>query len=593
MNRFLGRLLPGRRAPAAQAEMQAAVRDKEIAEESLRRVEAHLAQLVRNVTDYAIFLLTPEGIVSTWNAGAERIKGYRAEEIIGQHFSAFYPPEVVASGWPQIELERAARLGRHEDEGWRIRKDGTRFWANVLITAMRGADGSLEGFSKITRDLTERMRNEERLRQAAAQLEVRIEERTAELEHVNRSLQTEIEERTKLERELRHRVADLAEEDRRKNEFLATLAHELRNPLAPIQYAHEILRLEDHDPARRAEAHAILTRQLHQMVRLIDDLLDLSRISRNKLELRRERVDLATVLQDAAETARPLIEERRHRLAIHHAEGPIVLHADRARLGQVFSNLLSNAAKFTGHGGSIEVTVTREGALGVVRVRDTGIGIAPEMLPRIFDMFVQADRSLERTQSGLGIGLTLVQRIVQMHGGLVDARSKGRGTGSEFTIRLPAEPEAIATRPTTPAEPTIALEPEGPRRRVLVADDNEDAVQSLSLMLRAMGHEVITAGNGEEAVRAAETGRPDLALLDIGMPVLNGYEAARRIREHPWGTALPLVALTGWGLEEDRRQARESGFDRHLVKPVDLATLRALISELPANGTSGPGLSGP
>ena len=587
MNRFLGRLLPGRRAPAARAEMRAAVRDKEIAEESLRRVEHHLAQLVRDVTDYAIFLLTPEGIVSTWNTGAERIKGYRAEEIIGRHFSVFYPPEVVASGWPQIELERAARLGRHEDEGWRIRKDGTRFWANALITAMRGADGSLEGYSKITRDLTERMRNEERLRQAAAQLEVRIEERTAELEHVNRSLQTEIEERTKLEGELRGRVADLAEEDRRKNEFLATLAHELRNPLAPIQYAHEILRLAHNDPARRAEAHAILTRQLHQMVRLIDDLLDLSRITRNKLELRRERVDLATVLQDAAETARPLIEDRRHRLTIHHAEGPIVLHADRARLAQVFSNLLSNAAKFTGHGGTIEVSVAREGAEGVVRVRDTGIGIAPKMLPRIFDMFVQADRSLERTQSGLGIGLTLVQRIVQMHGGLVDARSGGRDTGSEFTIRLPAEPES--TRSLQP-EPTAALEPEGPRRRVLIADDNEDAVQSMSLMLRAMGHEVITAGNGEEAILAAETSRPDLVLLDIGMPVLNGYEAARQIREHPWGAALPLVALTGWGLEEDRRQARESGFDRHLVKPVDLATLRALISELPSNGKheSGP-----
>ncbi|HET9252293.1 MAG TPA: ATP-binding protein [Candidatus Eisenbacteria bacterium] len=549
----------------------------------MRRVEDHLAQLVRDVTDYAIFLLTPEGIVSTWNAGAERIKGYRADEIIGRHFSIFYTPDVAASGWPAVELERAVRFGRHEDEGWRVRKDGSRFWANVVITAMRGPDGEIEGFSKITRDLTERMRNEERLRQAAAHLEVRIEERTAELEHANRSLQAEIEERTKLEGELRRRVSQLAEEDRRKNEFLATLAHELRNPLAPIQYAHEILRLSAGDPGRSAEAHAILTRQLHQMVRLIDDLLDLSRITRNKLELRRERVDLATVLQDAAETTRPLIEAREHRVVIHHAETPIVLHADRARLAQVFSNLLSNAAKFTARGGSIEITAGREGTEGVVRVRDTGIGITPGMLPRIFDMFVQADRSLERTQSGLGIGLTLVQRIVQMHGGTVEVRSGGPGTGSEFTVRLPAEPEANGTVPARD-ERSAALAAEGAtRRRVLVADDNEDAVRSLSLVLRAMGHEVVTARNGEEAVRLAETSRPDLALLDIGMPLVNGYDAARRIREQPWGAGIPLIALTGWGLEDDRRQASESGFDRHLVKPVDVDTLRALISELPGN----------
>ncbi|HEU5310648.1 MAG TPA: ATP-binding protein, partial [Candidatus Eisenbacteria bacterium] len=342
----------------------------------------------------------------------------------------------------------------------------------------------------------------------------------------------------------------------------------------------------------RAEAHAILTRQLQQMVRLIDDLLDLSRITRNKLELRRERVDLTTVLQDAAETARPLIEDRQHRLVIHHVQTPLMLHADRARLGQVFSNLLSNAAKFTAQGGSIEVTVAREGPEGVVRVRDTGIGIPPEMLPRIFDMFVQADRSLERTQSGLGIGLTLVRRVVQMHGGRVEARSGGRGKGSVFTVRIPAEPETTVTR-SMRDEPgrddaSGALEIRGPRRRVLVADDNEDAVRSLSLMLRAMGHEVVTAQNGEEAVRLAETSRPDLALLDIGMPLLNGYDAARRIREQPWGGALPLVALTGWGLEEDRRQAKESGFDRHIVKPVDVGTLRTLISELPEKGARFP-----
>jgi len=578
MRQFLSRLFPGRNP----ARMRAAVRDKEIAEASLRRIEEHLAQLVRDVSDYAIFLLSPSGIVSSWNAGAQRIKGYRAEEIIGKHFSVFYPPEVVASGWPQTELEQAARLGRFEDEGWRVRKDGTRFWANVIITALRGPDGGLEGFSKITRDLTERMRNEERLRQAAAELEIRIQERTGELEHANRALQTEIDERAKLESELRRRVAQLAEEDRRKNEFLATLAHELRNPLAPIQYAHEILQLSGGEPKLGDEAHAILSRQIQQMVRLIDDLLDLSRITRNKLELRRGRVDLAAVLEDAVQTARPLLEAREHKLHLELPNPPIALYADRARLAQVFSNLLSNATKFTNRGGSIEVSAAREGTEALVRVRDNGIGIAPEMLHRVFDMFVQADRSLERTQSGLGIGLTLVQRIVLMHGGRVSARSGGRGTGSEFLVRLPAEPlEKVTDRPL---EPAAGRGSEAASYRVLVADDNADAVRSLSLVLRAMGHEVVTASDGDEAVRLASESRPDLVFLDIGMPRMNGFEAARRIREQPWGRNLPLVAITGWGLEDDRRQAKESGFDRHLVKPVDRETLNALIRELAGNG---------
>jgi PAS domain S-box-containing protein len=582
MRNLMGRLFPGRRFPSPQ--VREAVRDRKLAEESLRRVEGHLAELVRGVGDYAIFLLNPDGFVTTWNLGAERIKGYRADEIIGKHFSAFYPPDVAATGWPQVELERAVEHGRHEDEGWRIRKDGSLFWANVIITPIYGPDGVLEGFSKITRDLTERMRNEERLRQAAAHLEIRVEERTAELEHANRSLQTEIRERTKLENELRRRVAELAEEDRRKMEFLATLAHELRNPLAPIQYAHELLRLAEDDSNLRLEAHGIMARQIHQMIRLIDDLLDLSRITRNKLELRRERVGLAEVLTDACQTARPLMEARGHRLSVHLPDAPIMLHADRARLSQVFSNLLSNAAKFTHRGGSIEITLVREGTESVICVRDDGIGIAAEMLPRIFDMFVQADRSLEQTQSGLGIGLTLVQRVVQMHGGRVEARSGGRGKGSEFLVRLPSTPVSRTGDVTGPS-----VRPERgavPGKRVLVVDDNEDAVRSLTLMLTMMGHEVVTAKDGEEAVRMVEESRPDLVLLDIGMPRLNGYDAARRIREEPWGRKLPLVALTGWGLEEDRRLAKESGFDRHVVKPIGVDTLRALIRELGGNGAT-------
>lgn len=547
-----------------------------------QRKSDYLATLVRNVGDYAIFLLNPEGIVSTWNVGAERIYGYGEDEIVGKHFSAFYPREVVATGWPQTELDQAVRLGRFEDEGWRVRRDGTTFWGNVVVTPLFDPEGGLEGFSKITRDLTERRRNEERLRRLAAQLEVRMEERTAELAHANRALQAEIEERTKLERELRRRVAELAEEDRRKTEFLATLAHELRNPLAPIQYAHELLLSAEGDPGVRAGAHAILGRQLHQLVRLIDDLLDLSRITRNKLELRKERIDLASIVADAVQTVRPLLEARRHRLTVRLPEEPVHLSADRARMSQVFSNLLSNAAKFTESGGTIEVRAERAGAEVVFQVLDTGIGIAPEMLPRVFDMFVQADRSLERSQSGLGIGLTIVRQVVQMHGGRVEARSAGRGEGSQFTVRLPAEGPSVTGAPRP--ERARERKPLAPGRRILVADDNEDAVQSLGLMLEGMGHEVFTARDGFEAIHVAEKNRPDLVLLDIGMPRLNGYETARRIREQPWGKSLPLVALTGWGLEEDRQLARESGFDRHVVKPVGVEALGQLILELTGNG---------
>ena len=575
-SRLFGRKPPP--PPPPPRELLDALDARTAAEESLRRSRENFNGIVEGVRDYAIFLLDPSGVVVSWNQGAKRIKGYEREEIIGKHFSTFYPEEAVRAGWPQTELENASKSGRFEDEGWRVRRDGSRFWANVVITTLYQPDGTLRGFLKITRDLTERMRSEEGLRHAQAELEMRVNERTGELGEANRALKAEIAERHLLEQELRKRVAVMAEDDRRKNEFLATLAHELRNPLAPIQYAYELMNLAGSNETLRAEAQSILHRQVQHMVRLIDDLLDLSRITRNKLELRRERIELTAVIEDAVETIRPLMEARGHDLRVRLAPGPILVQADRTRLAQVFSNLLSNAAKFTERGGRIRLTSERDGADIVVRVQDNGIGISPAMLPRIFDMFVQADRSLERIQSGLGIGLTLVKRVAEMHGGSVEARSEGAGHGSEFLVRIPIDRAMPVPGDATPPDGS-ARHPET-NVRVLVADDNEDAVRSLAMMLRAMGHEVHTARDGAEVLEAAATIMPSLILMDIGMPRMNGYDAARRIREQPWGRTITLVALTGWGLEEDKRLATEAGFDRHIVKPIEPSVLRSILAGL-------------
>ena len=573
LSRFFGK----KPAPPPAPELQEAIEAREAAEESLRRSRENFNLIAQGVRDYALFMLDPKGVIISWNEGAQRINGYTRDEIIGKHFSIFYPEEAIRSKWPDTELENAAKTGRFEDEGWRLRKDRSRFWANVVITTLYDPDGSVRGFLKITRDLTERMRSEEGLRHAQAELEMRVNERTAELAEANRALKTEISERHLLEQELRNRVAVMAEDDRRKNEFLATLAHELRNPLAPIQYAYELMNLAGDNENLRDEAQAILHRQVQHMVRLIDDLLDLSRITRNKLELRRDRIELTAVIEDAVETARPLLEARGHDLRVRLAPGPILVNADRTRLAQVFSNLLSNAAKFTERGGRIRLTSEREGGQIVIRVQDNGIGIAPAMLPRIFEMFVQADRSLERTQSGLGIGLTLVKRVVEMHGGTVEAKSEGIGHGTEFAVHLPIDAAPPIEDLGLPAEEAPQ---ESTSVRVLIADDNEDALRSLAMMLRAMGHEVHTAQDGAEVLEVAATIMPSLILMDIGMPRVNGYDAARRIREQPWGRNITLVALTGWGLEEDKRLAAEAGFDRHVVKPAEASTLRAILAGL-------------
>ena len=366
--------------------------------------------------------------------------------------------------------------------------------------------------------------------------------------------------------------------DLRKDEFLATLAHELRNPLAPIRNSLEIMaRLKD-DPESMEQARSIMERQLTQMVSLIDDLMDVSRISRDKLQLRKERVELAAVVRSAVEAIDPLVAASGHELIVALPAEPVWLLADPTRLAQVLSNLLNNSAKYTEPGGRITLAAERQGSDLVVAVRDTGLGIPAEMLPRIFDMFAQVDRSLERAQGGLGIGLTLVKRLVEMHGGTIEAHSEGVGRGSEFVVRLPVLIELHEPEP--PVEPSgngesAAAAPQ----RILVVDDNHDSARSLARLLKLVGNEVRTAHDGLEAVETATSFRPEVVLLDIGLPKLNGYDVARRIRQEPWGREMVLIALTGWGQDEDRRRSEEAGFNDHLVKPVNPDALLKLLQE--------------
>jgi two-component system CheB/CheR fusion protein len=374
-------------------------------------------------------------------------------------------------------------------------------------------------------------------------------------------------------------VHEVKEADRRKNEFLAMLAHELRNPLAPIRNSLHVMQLKGGEAESVQAASEMMERQVGQMVRLVDDLLDVSRISQGRLELRKERTELAAVVSQAVEAARSLLAAEQHDLSITLPSQPLYLDADPVRLAQVVGNLLSNACKFTHRGGRIRLEVEREGDQAVVRVQDNGIGIAGEQLGRIFDLFMQVDTSLERSVSGLGIGLTLVKKLVELHGGAVEAKSAGVGRGSEFVLRLPLLLETAAARAAGPAAGESAF---ATPRRILIVDDNRDAAESLALLLGITGNQTQTAYDGLEAVETAEKFKPDLVLLDIGLPKLNGYEACRRIREQPWSRGMKLVALTGWGQEEDRSRASDAGFDSYMVKPVDYAALKALLSSLPS-----------
>jgi PAS domain S-box-containing protein len=374
-------------------------------------------------------------------------------------------------------------------------------------------------------------------------------------------------------------VRQLREDDRRKDEFLATLAHELRNPLAPIRNAIQLLKAKGPQEPELVWGREVIDRQVQHMTRLLEDLLDVSRISHNKLELRKEKVELAEVIRHAVETSRPAIEAGGHDLSLDLAREPVFINVDPVRVAQVFSNLLSNAAKYTKPGGHIRLVEDRKGSDVLVTVRDDGIGISADMLPHVFDMFSQAQRMRDQSQGGLGIGLSLVRSILELHGGSIEAKSEGVDKGSDFIVRLPlvVEPMMMPDRPALQELNPKAIAP----RRILVADDLKDSADTLAVLLRAMGHEVKTAYDGEEAVLAASIFRPEIVLLDIGMPKLNGYDACRKIRAESWGKSLCLVALTGWGQDDDRAKTEEAGFDAHLVKPADPDALIRLLDTAP------------
>jgi PAS domain S-box-containing protein len=495
--------------------------------------------LMECVTDYAIFYLDPHGRVATWNAGAERTFGYAEAEIVGQHFSCFFTAEDVQQGQPDKELQTAAQTGRASDDRWMVRKGGARLWCNGVTTALRDEEGRLRGFAKVLRDRTEWKHLEEALHQRAEQL---------------------------------------AQEARQKDDFLAVLAHELGNPLAPIRNALQVIRLGSHDPALIEQMRAMAERQVGHLTRLVDDLLDLSRISRGLIRLLNEPLEVAQPVQQAVEGVQPLVRERGLTLSVALPPQPVYVEADPTRLQQVVGNLLRNAARYTDPGGHILLTARQEGTDLVLRIRDTGIGIASEMLPRIFDLFVQAERRLDRSHGGLGIGLTLVRRLVEQHGGSVTAHSEGPGKGSEFVVRLPALPEdrkgELLRKHGDDQQPVVPSAP----RHILVVDDNMDAAESLAVLLRLEGHEVRVAPDGPAALAAAQADPPEMVVLDLGMPGMDGFEVARRLRAEPGSDGVLLVALTGWAQEEDRRRCYEAGFDGHLPKPVEWDALRQFLA---------------
>lgn len=620
-----------------------------------------LASIVESSND-AIVSKSLDGIIQSWNAAAERLFGFTAEQAVGQHISLVIPPDRIAEEDEIIAKLRAGqRIEHYETE--RKRSDGQRIMVSLTISPLQDNSGNVIGVSKIVRDITERKRVERERQNFVTVVEnstdfigmcdldglpffvnhaglemvglesIEDARRTklqefffpedqemimndflsavqknghGEVEVRFRHFKTgaarwmvykvllltnaanepigyatvsqDVTDRKRLEDDLRRLAADLSETDRRKNEFLATLAHELRNPLAPMSNMLEVVKRANNDVEVVKRAHDTIERQLGQLVRLVDDLLDLNRITHDRLELRRSEVELSSVIEQAIEVARPLLDSAGQELIVDLPGEPIFLNADRARLAQVFGNLLNNSSKYTRPKGSISLSAKRDGEEVVVSVKDNGAGIPPDKLDSIFDMFMQIDGTAERSQGGLGIGLTLVKRLAEMHGGSIKAQSDGDGQGSEFIVRLP-----VLNKSTVGSQARPDVTRQSPsQRRIVIVDDNRDSADSLAMLLEITGNQTFMAHDGIEAIEVIEKQRPEVVLLDIGLPGLNGYEVCRRVREQQWGKDIVMIALTGWGQEDDRRKSEEAGFNSHLVKPVDYNKLLALLGTLTA-----------
>ena len=501
-------------------------------EEALRQSEERFRLLVDGVQDYAIFLLSPEGVVTSWNVGARRILGYEAGEIAGKHFSRFYMAEDIAEGKPWAELAIARESGRVEEEGWRRRKDGATFWARVVVTSLYDSDGNLRGYAKVTQDLTQR-RHSEALAASASNL----------------------------------------------NNFIAVLAHELRNPLAPIRNAVQLQRRAAPTDPMQEMARQIIDRQSAQLARIVDDLLDISRITRGTLAMETKSCDVAAIVDRAIETARPSIDATEQSLVIGSGNPTWRVLGDELRLVQALTNILNNASRYTDPGGTIVVNVTSDTTVDTpqvrISVRDTGRGIDPQLLHSIFGMFVQGKDPLNRPAQGLGVGLALTRSIIELHHGTVEAKSAGVGKGAEFIISLP-----LLAAPVAHIAPSVAREGKAdgaPRHRILIVDDNADAAAALASLLQEHGQEVLVVNDGSAALQAYEGFRPQIVLLDIGMPGMNGLEVARRLRERNRRPRPLIVATTGWAKPEDEEQSRAAGFDFHLLKPVEEADLLRIL----------------
>jgi PAS domain S-box-containing protein len=626
-------------------------------------LESRFQLLIEAVIDYAIFILDPEGYIVSWNSGAEKIKGWRADEIIGQHFSIFYPPDALERGWPQEELRRAALTGRIEDEGWRLRKDGTRFWANVTITAVHDESGQLAGYAKVTRDMTERRAYEEELRASEERFRLMIEgvrdyaifmldpegivrswnagaqaiKGYEAREIIGRPMSTfytpQDQQEGKPARELaqarekgrvedegwrvrkdgslfwanvvitaiynrtgqlvgygkvtrdmteRRRLEELERSSRMMSEFLAMLAHELRNPLAPMRNAVSVMQLEPLTSPALRNCRDIIDRQLTHVTRLVDDLLDIGRLTTGKIKLRHERLRLEEIVERSVETVRPLVETRRHTLAVELPSHSVQVTGDGTRLSQILQNLLINAAKYTPDGGHINVKVEQADGLVTTSVSDNGRGLDDQDLESIFELFRQGSHGTA-TESGLGIGLTLARSLAEMHGGSLHAASPGPGQGSTFFFRMPAAPMQPGGKPTLPRQH------QADAWRVMVVDDNRDSADTTTAILRLLGNQVECTYSGQDALNLAQRFKAHVVLLDLAMPGMDGFAVLRELRKLPGLQDVFGIAMTGYGSQEDKRRTQDAGFDAHLIKPVELDALIKLLNDARARAAQARG----